>query len=65
MPAANFRITEGYDVPRITKVLDLINVMTYDMRGAWDNKADHHAPMNVRYTRLKQLIGTPSKEAHL
>ena len=48
VPAANFRINEGYDVPRITRALDLINVMTYDMRGAWDGRADHHAPMNVR-----------------
>ena len=48
MPAANFRISEGYDVPRIARALDLINVMTYDMRGAWDNRADHHAPMNAR-----------------
>ena len=49
VPAANFRINEGYDVPRITRALHLINVMTYDMRGAWDGRADHHAPMNERY----------------
>jgi GH18 family chitinase len=48
VPAAGFRITEGYDVPRISKSLDLLNIMSYDMRGAWDNAADHHAPMNNR-----------------
>ncbi len=48
VPSANFRVTEGYDVPRISKALDLINVMTYDLRGPWDNEADHHAPLNGR-----------------
>ena len=56
VPAANFRINEGYDVRRITRALDLINVMTYDMRGAWDGRADHHAPMNARYEIYQSVL---------
>ena len=48
VPAAVFRINEGYDVPRLAKGLDFFNVMTYDMHGTWDNYADHHAPLKKR-----------------
>lgn len=48
VPAATFRINEGYDVPRLANALDFINVMTYDMHGVWDNYADHHAPLKRR-----------------
>lgn len=48
VPAATFRINEGYDVPRLAKSLDFINVMTYDLHGTWDNYADHHAPLFKR-----------------
>ena len=30
---------------KIHRVLDFINLMTYDMHGAWDNHADHAAPL--------------------
>ena len=45
---AKFRVEEGYDVKRISKYLDFINVMTYDLHGAWDNFADHHSPLHTR-----------------
>ncbi|KAG7164862.1 chitinase 10-like 5, partial [Homarus americanus] len=45
---ARFRVNEGYDVNRIAKSLDFINIMTYDLRGPWDGKADHHAPIATR-----------------
>jgi chitinase len=46
--AARFRVDEGYEVARIAAALDFINVMTYDLHGAWDNFADHHAPLFKR-----------------
>lgn len=46
--AAKFRVEEGYAVARISKHLDFINVMTYDLHGDWDNFADHHAPLHAR-----------------
>ena len=48
VPAATFRINDGYDVPRLSKALDFINVMTYDMHGVWDDYVDHHAPIKQR-----------------
>ena len=43
-----FRIQAGYDVKRISQKLDFINIMTYDLRGPWDGKADHHSPISSR-----------------
>ena len=45
---AKFRVNDGYDVARIAKYLDFINVMTYDLHGSWDKAADHHAPLHKR-----------------
>lgn len=48
VPAAIFRINEGYDVPRLASALDFVNVMTYDLHGTWDSYVDHHAPLYRR-----------------
>ncbi|CAL4061012.1 unnamed protein product, partial [Meganyctiphanes norvegica] len=42
--------SKGYDIPKISQYLDLINLMTYDMHGDWDPIADHHAPLYSRDT---------------
>ena len=33
------------ELAKIAAVLDWINVMTYDLHGAWDPKTDHHSAM--------------------
>ena len=38
-------VKKAYDVPQISKYLDAIHLMTYDMHGSWEPKADHHAPL--------------------
>jgi len=38
-------IDAGYDVPTLSKYLDIINVMTYDYHGHWDKKTGHVAPL--------------------
>ena len=45
VPAPSFRIEEGFQVAQVSKYLDFINVMTYDMHGSWDGYADHHAKL--------------------
>ncbi|XP_049546398.1 probable chitinase 2 [Anopheles darlingi] len=35
----------AYDVPAISKVVDYINLMEYDMHGSWENIVGHHAPV--------------------
>ncbi|KAK9709298.1 Glycosyl hydrolases family 18 [Popillia japonica] len=41
-------IDTSYDIPQLNKYLDFINVMTYDMHGAWDPVTGHNAPLYPR-----------------
>ncbi|XP_049881289.1 chitinase-3-like protein 1 [Pectinophora gossypiella] len=36
----------SYDIPVISKYLDIINLMSYDMYGAWDAVTGHNAPLH-------------------
>jgi chitinase len=38
-------IDAGYDVPKLSQYLDIINVMCYDYHGHWDKKTGHVAPL--------------------
>ncbi|KAH9416601.1 Cht9p [Dermatophagoides pteronyssinus] len=38
----------AYDVPQISKYLDLINVMCYDYHGSWETRTGHHSPLYGR-----------------
>ena len=40
-------ISKAYDVPRLSRALDFLNIMTYDWRGYWDGKTGHHSPMHA------------------
>lgn len=50
----------SYDIPALGQVLDLLNVMTYDYHGSWDNVTGVNAPLYpqpdrwsvVRLTRI-------------
>lgn len=41
--AGKATIDPAYNVPEISKSLDLINVMTYDLHGAWDDYTHHQS----------------------
>jgi len=41
-------IDRAYNLPEMSKYLDIINLMTYDMHGAWENKTAHNAPLHPR-----------------
>ncbi|XP_063216325.1 probable chitinase 10 [Bacillus rossius redtenbacheri] len=45
VPASFEAIAAGYDVPEISKYLDLINVMTYDFHGQWERQVGHNSPL--------------------
>ncbi|XP_055531990.1 chitinase-3-like protein 1 [Wyeomyia smithii] len=43
--SAEFSSSISYDIPRVAAALHFINVMTYDMHGAWENTAGINAPL--------------------
>lgn len=40
-----WRAEKYYDIERISKSVDFINLMTYDFHGSWDDTIGHHAQM--------------------
>ncbi|XP_046577673.1 chitotriosidase-1-like isoform X2 [Haliotis rubra] len=45
VPAGKGNIDAGYDIPVISKYLDFINIMTYDLHGSWDKTTGHNSPL--------------------
>lgn len=45
----------SYDIPTISKHVDLINIMTYDMYGAWDSATGHNAPLHEDKDRINAV----------
>ncbi|XP_023313935.1 chitinase-3-like protein 1 [Trichogramma pretiosum] len=43
--SVNLEHGRGYDIPEISKNLDFINLMTYDLRGAWAPATEINAPL--------------------
>lgn len=43
--SAEFSSSISYDIPNVAKYLDLINIMAYDLHGAWENTVGINAPM--------------------
>ncbi|XP_001663099.2 chitinase-3-like protein 1 [Aedes aegypti] len=37
----------SYNIPEVSKYLDFINVMAYDLHGPWESKTGHNAPLFV------------------
>eukprot|EP00976_Prorocentrum_cordatum_P081482 1184427-Prorocentrum_minimum.AAC.1 len=40
-------VENGYDIPALAQHMDFINLMTYDIHGAWETTMNHHAPLYV------------------
>ncbi|CAF4926404.1 unnamed protein product [Rotaria sp. Silwood1] len=45
-------VANGYEIEKITKVLDFLNIMTYDFHGAWQNYTGLNAPLYRRFDEL-------------
>uniref|UniRef100_A0A3Q3FC30 Acidic mammalian chitinase n=1 Tax=Labrus bergylta TaxID=56723 RepID=A0A3Q3FC30_9LABR len=45
--AGKGNIDNGYEIAKVSKFLDFINVMTYDYHGAWDTFTGHNSPLYV------------------
>ncbi|MGL5346263.1 MAG: glycosyl hydrolase family 18 protein [Peptostreptococcaceae bacterium] len=41
LPAPKKKVDAGIDVDRLFEIVDFANIMTYDMRGAWDEYSGH------------------------
>ena len=41
LPAAKSKVDSGIDVDKLFNIVDFANIMTYDLRGAWDNYSGH------------------------
>ena len=40
-------VDNGYDIAALAPPMDFINLMTYDMHGAWEATMNHHAPLHA------------------
>ncbi|KAI9552900.1 hypothetical protein GHT06_020784 [Daphnia sinensis] len=38
----------GYNIPKIERLVDFVNLKSYNMTGSWKSMADHHAPLYPR-----------------
>ncbi|XP_030218522.1 acidic mammalian chitinase [Gadus morhua] len=38
-------IDNGFEIVELSNILDFINVMTYDLHGAWDPQTGHNSPL--------------------
>ncbi len=45
LPAPSSKLEDGVDIKRLFKIIDFGNMMTYDMRGAWDPVSGHQTPL--------------------
>jgi chitinase len=45
----------AYDIKKLNELLDIINVMTYDYHGGWEDKLGHNAPLYKRPDELDEL----------
>ncbi|XP_076461458.1 chitinase-3-like protein 1 [Babylonia areolata] len=44
------KVTQGYDIPTLSRDLDFINLMAYDLHGSWDRRTGHNAGLYTSST---------------
>ncbi|XP_060065371.1 probable endochitinase [Ylistrum balloti] len=45
--AGKSKIETAYDLPQLVKYLDMINLMTYDLHGAFEDHTGHNSPLKA------------------
>ncbi|WP_315081055.1 glycoside hydrolase family 18 protein [uncultured Clostridium sp.] len=45
LPASKAKLDSGIDIKKLFNVVDFANIMTYDMRGAWDETSGHQTAL--------------------
>ncbi|MGL5766618.1 MAG: glycosyl hydrolase family 18 protein [Sarcina sp.] len=45
LPCSVEKVDMGIDVDKLFNAVDFANIMTYDMRGAWDKQSGHQTPL--------------------
>ncbi|KGL38188.1 chitinase [Listeria newyorkensis] len=45
LPASQWTMSQGIDLPRVFEIIDFGNMMTYDMHGAWDAITGHQTAL--------------------
>ncbi|KAF6204117.1 hypothetical protein GE061_002457 [Apolygus lucorum] len=45
VPAGIEYIDKGYDIPRLNKYLDFMNILSYDYHSAFEPSVNHHSPL--------------------
>lgn len=45
LPAPSKKLEDGIDIKKLFEIIDFGNMMTYDMRGAWDSVSGHQTPL--------------------
>ncbi|KAK3588540.1 hypothetical protein CHS0354_028957 [Potamilus streckersoni] len=46
--AGKFTIDTAYEIPEMSRYFDFINLMTYDLHGAWEDHTGHNSPLYSR-----------------
>lgn len=41
-------VEAGYEIKEMSKYLDFINLMTYDLHGSWESTLGHNAPLSPK-----------------
>nr|CAI5827024.1 unnamed protein product [Callosobruchus analis] len=50
VPAGIEYINKGYDIPKLMKYLDWMNMLSYDFHSAYEPAVNHHAPLTTQYS---------------
>ncbi|GAB1598846.1 chitinase-3-like protein 1 [Argonauta hians] len=55
-PAPLEKMEKGFEIKKISQYVDFINIMSYDLHGAWENNTGHSSPLFPLPTETGDLI---------